>query len=58
MGDVVNLKLSRKRKAREVKEVEASANRAKFGTPKVERKLTGAKRELEKQRLDAHKIEE
>ena len=58
MGEIVNLKLARKRKAREVKEVEASANRAKFGTPKAQRKLTEAEQDLELKRLDSHKIEE
>jgi hypothetical protein len=58
MGDVVNLKLARKRKAREAREVEASANRAKFGTPKARRELTEAERDLERKRLDGHKIEE
>ena len=53
MCDVVNLRLVRKRKSREVKETEAAANRAKFGTPKAERKLTEAKRDLEKKRLDS-----
>jgi hypothetical protein len=58
MGGVVNLKLARKRKAREAREIEASANRTKFGTPKAQRKLTEAKRDLERKRLDSHKIEE
>jgi hypothetical protein len=58
MGEIVNLKLARKRKGREAKEVEASANRAKFGTPKAQRQLTAAKRDMEQKRLDAHKIED
>jgi hypothetical protein len=57
MGDVVNLRAVRKAKARVTREVEAQANRAKFGRTKGEklretqdakraaRLLDGAKRE-------------
>ena len=58
MGEILSLKLHRKRKARANKESEAAANRAKFGRTKDERKLTAAKRDREKQHLDGHKIEE
>ena len=58
MGEIFSLKLHRKRKARVVAESEAAANRAKFGRAKDERKLTGAKLDQEKKRLDDHKIEE
>ncbi|MBC8036505.1 MAG: DUF4169 family protein [Rhizobiales bacterium] len=57
MADIVNLRLQRKRKARAVKESEATANRAKFGTPKGERKLAQAKRDREEKHLDDHEIE-
>ncbi len=58
MGEILNLKLHRKRKARAVRESEAAANRTKFGSAKDDRKLTDAKRELESKRLDGHKLEE
>jgi hypothetical protein len=58
MGEVLSLKLHRKRKTRSAKESEAAANRAKFGRAKDERKLTEAKRDREEKRLDGHKIEE
>ncbi len=37
MGDVVNLKAVRKAKAREDRETQAQANRAKFGRTKAEK---------------------
>lgn len=57
MGDLLSLKLHRKRKARAEKESSAAANRANFGRGKEERKLLRAKGEHEKKRLDQHKIE-
>ncbi len=57
MGDLLSLRLHRKRKARAVKENVASANRAKFGRTKDERNLTEAKREQKEKLLDDHKIE-
>ena len=48
MGDVVNLRAVRKAKARASRELEAQANRAKFGRTKGE-KLRDAQ---EAQRLD------
>jgi hypothetical protein len=38
MGDVVNLRIARKRKGRDDAEAEAAANRAKFGRTKAEKK--------------------
>ena len=52
-GDVVNLKLFRKIRAREEKEREAAANRAAHGRPKVERLRTGAEEARQRERLEA-----
>lgn len=37
MGEIVNLRMARKRKARAEAETEAAANRAKFGRTKAEK---------------------
>ncbi len=58
MGDIVNLKATRKSQARGEKEKQAAANRAKFGRAKDQRKMTAAKRQLEARRLEGHKREE
>ena len=54
MGDVVNLRLARKRKARAVKEQEAAENRARFGRTSDEKVAGRLTAELEQRRLDAH----
>jgi hypothetical protein len=56
-GDVVNLRLARKRKAREEAEAAASANRTKFGRSKQEKQLSGALRTMETQRIEGKKLE-
>ena len=58
MGEILSLKLHRKRKGRGEKESEAAANRAKFGRATHERKLVEAKRIRENKHLDGHKIED
>ncbi|MGQ3356785.1 MAG: DUF4169 family protein [Phreatobacter sp.] len=55
MGDIVNLKRARKRKAREAESLGADANRLRFGRPASERKLDEAREALEAKRLDGHK---
>lgn len=55
MGDVVNLKRHRKRKARAEKDQQADENRIRFGRTKAERKASGTIRQFEEKRLDAHK---
>lgn len=55
MGDVINLKLHRKRKDREAKEAVAAANRTKFGRTKAEKEATRAVVDLETRRLDGHR---
>jgi len=58
MGELLSLKLHRKRKVRALKENDAAANRAKFGRAKDERTLTRSKHDLENKRLEDHKLEE
>lgn len=57
MGDVVNLKLQRKRKARAEAAAKAEQNRISHGLSKAERKRLGAVAELEARRLEAHRKE-
>ena len=58
MGDVVSLKLHRKRKARAEKESEAERNRITHGRTLAERELTEAQNAKAKKDLDAQKREE
>ena len=55
MGDIVNFRRAKKAKARAAKDEKASANRAKFGTPKAIRDLADARREKDEHEIDAHK---
>lgn len=55
MGDIVSLKLHRKRKDRAIKEDEAAQNRAAFGRSRAERQLTEARKEKAEEALDGHK---
>ena len=55
MGDVINFRRAKKAKARLAREDQASANRAKFGTPRSLRELNEAQREKQQRDIDAHK---
>jgi hypothetical protein len=55
MGDVINLRLHRKRKDRAEKEAAAAANRTKFGRTKAEKEASRAVVDLETRRLDGHR---
>ncbi len=57
MGDIVNLRVARKAKAKAGNELNAAANRAKFGTPKFETKLSASRRGADEKHLDGHKRE-
>lgn len=57
MGDIVNLKLARKRKARAGKEDRAAANRVLFGRTKAEKQAADAESRRTAAALDAHKRE-
>jgi hypothetical protein len=56
MGDVVNLRRERKRKARGVGAAKAAENRLKFGASKGERELQDARRELAERALDGARL--
>jgi hypothetical protein len=55
MADIVNLRRTRKNKARAVKEKQAEDNRVKFGTPKSLKQLNAARSEKAERDLDAHR---
>jgi hypothetical protein len=58
MGDLLSLKLHRKRKARAEKEAEAEQNRITHGRTRQEKKLAEALNEKAKKDLDARKRRE
>lgn len=58
MGEIVSLKLHRKRKDRAAKEEIAAENRVQFGRSKAEKKLTDATNDKAAQDLDQHKRED
>lgn len=58
MGEIVSLKLHRKRKQRAAKEDQAAENRARFGRAKDERDLSRAQAEKADKDLDGHKRED
>ena len=57
MAEIVNLNRARKAKARAEKDKTAQANRIAHGTPKALRKLEEARREQERGRLAAKKLD-
>lgn len=57
MGEIVNLRLARKAKARAESETAAAANRARFGVSKPEKTLTAARLKKDAQNLDGHKLD-
>lgn len=56
-GEIVNLRLARKRKARAQAEADAAANRAAYGRAKTEKKAAAAHEALEARRLDGHRLD-
>ena len=58
MGDVVNLRRARKRKAREIAAADAEGRRAAFGISQVTRKAARDEREIAERRLEAHRLDE
>ena len=58
MGEIVSLKLHRKRKERAEKDERAAENRARFGRAKDEKSLTEALEDKAARSLDGHKIED
>jgi hypothetical protein len=57
MGELVNLRAVRKRRAREEAGRQADANRALFGRAKAERDAEAERRARESRALDGHRRE-
>ncbi len=57
MGEIVNLRRARKAQDRRLREETAEANRIAHGRTKSERALTAATQKLEREQLEAHRIE-
>lgn len=57
MGEVVNLRLARKRKARAEHDVEAAANRALHGRSKSQKAAETAARKRSEALLDGHSLQ-
>lgn len=55
-GNVVNLRMARKRKDRAQKEAKAEQNRISFGRTKQEKNLTRALNDKQKNFVDAQKL--
>jgi len=58
MGELVNLRRARKARERTAKDQLAEANRLAFGRTKAERRASEAQMDLERARLDAHRLEQ
>lgn len=56
MAEIVNLRHARKRKLRADRDREAAENRAKFGRAKPETERAAAVSELERRRLEQHRL--
>ncbi len=57
MGDLVNLRIARKRRDRAREAEGAAENRAAFGMTKAERRKIEAEREKAERGLDAHRLD-
>jgi hypothetical protein len=57
MGEIVNLRLARKKRDRNQRDQAAEANRVKHGLAKVEKNLSAARRAQASRKLDGHKLE-
>ncbi len=55
MGEILNLRMARKRKARAEREAEAAKNRVAHGLNRAEKQLAESRRALQIARLDAHR---
>jgi len=57
MGEIVNLRMQRKRHRREREADDAARNRLRFGQPKAERVRQERERRRAERVLDGHRIE-
>ena len=58
MAELINLRQTRKARAKTQKEKAAVANRILHGTPKAVRNLAEARKDKAEQRLAGHKLED
>lgn len=56
MGEIVNLRQARKRRARQAREAEAEANRAKFGVSTSVREAQARDGAAQAKKLDGHRL--
>ena len=56
VAEVINLRKTRKAKARAEADAKAAENRIKFGRPKAERAASEARERLAQRRLEAHRL--
>jgi Domain of unknown function (DUF4169) len=57
MGEIVNLRRARKKRAAAVAEEEAAANRLAYGRSKGENRAAKAERVIAERRLDSHRLQ-
>jgi hypothetical protein len=57
MGDIVNIRMARKRAKRRAAEDEAASKRFAHGCPKIDRSAEQSRREHARKSLDQHRIE-
>mgnify|MGYP003575445456 FL=1 len=57
MAEIVNLRRAKKQKMRAQKERQAASNRARFGTPKSEQKVTLARSEKDRSALEGKRLD-
>jgi hypothetical protein len=56
MAEIINLRRTKKQKARAAKEREAEVNRVRFGTPKSQEKVNSARSDKARSDLDGKKL--
>jgi len=57
MGEIVNLRIMRKRTQRQQRSDAASAQRLRHGVPKAERSLSQVQEHQARRKLDQHRLE-
>jgi hypothetical protein len=56
-ADIVNLRQARKRRARDIADREAEANRIAFGRTKAERTLRDTEKTIAERRIEGHRLD-
>ena len=57
MAEIINLRRTKKQKARAAKEREADVNRVRFGTPKSQEKVNSARSDKARSDLEGKKLD-